>query len=99
MGTAICERHQVDYLALENCKGAELYEILEKTGELQEDVARYYFKQLLYAVSFCHEKSIAHRDLKPENIMIDSEYNLKLVDFGVSTIFTERDKFKNIVGT
>lgn len=31
-----------------------------------------------------HSKGIAHRDLKPENIMLDSQLNLKLIDFGLA---------------
>jgi serine/threonine protein kinase len=29
-----------------------------------------------------HSKGFFHRDIKPENIMLDSNFNLKLVDFG-----------------
>ena len=29
-----------------------------------------------------HDNGYTHRDLKPENIMLDSDFNLKVADFG-----------------
>jgi len=34
------------------------------------------------ALSYMHTAGACHRDLKPENIMLDSEFNLKVADFG-----------------
>jgi casein kinase II subunit alpha len=33
--------------------------------------ARYYMKELLKALQFCHGRSIMHRNVQPHNIMID----------------------------
>ncbi|KAL0224965.1 hypothetical protein RCL1_002877 [Eukaryota sp. TZLM3-RCL] len=43
-----------------------------------------FLAQILCAVSYLHEKNFLHRDLKPENIVIDTNQNLKLIDFGTS---------------
>jgi serine/threonine protein kinase len=29
---------------------------------------------------------VVHRDLKPENIMVDSEDNIRLIDFGIAAM-------------
>lgn len=51
---------------------------------LQEDEARYYFKQLISAVEYCHAHNVAHRDLKLDNTLLDwhTPPYLKLCDFG-----------------
>ncbi len=39
---------------------------------------------VLKAIRELHERGIIHRDLKPANVMIDKEYNIFLIDFGLS---------------
>ena len=44
-------------------------------------------KQVLSAITYCHEKNIVHRDLKPENILYETNNNdslIKIADFGTS---------------
>ena len=43
---------------------------LSEKGALSEDTTRKYFKQIVSAVSYCHEKTVYHRDLKLENILL-----------------------------
>ena len=31
---------------------------------------------------YVHSQGATHRDLKPENIMLDSNFNVKIADFG-----------------
>ena len=58
-------------MALELAKGGELFDYLLVTGRFEEPVARYFFKQLIDGLEFCHRNRICHRDLKPENLLLD----------------------------
>lgn len=73
------------YLALELCDGGELFDFLAETGGFSEKTSLYYFKQMVEAMDYMHQKGFAHRDMKPENCMLDREYNLKIADFGFAT--------------
>ena len=72
-------------LVIEYLPSNELMEILEG-GPLGPNLSRYYFRQLIEALSYMHRNSVIHRDLKPENILFDSNFNLKVTDFGLATI-------------
>ena len=46
-----------------------------------------------------HAKGIAHRDLKPENIMLDSQLNLKLIDFGLTNRMNDEEQDIHLLST
>lgn len=72
-------------LIMEYLPSNELMEILEG-GPLGPNLCKYYFKQLINGLEYLHNNSIVHRDLKPQNILFDTNYNLKITDFGLATI-------------
>ena len=45
-----------------------------------------YLKNVIEALSYMHDRSIAHRDIKPENIVLTTEGVAKLCDFGWSAL-------------
>jgi serine/threonine protein kinase len=42
-------------------------------------------------LEYLHSQGIAHRDMKPENVLFDSEFNLKLADFGFAAALAGKD--------
>ena len=82
---------EVDYIVLELAGGGELFDFVAISGRFDEPTARYYFRQFMEGLAFCHEKGITHRDLKPENLLLDSNYTLKIADFGFAAPVDGRD--------
>lgn len=90
-------------LVLELVENDELYTYLETSSKIGKklplEIARYYFKQILEAVKYIHQNSIAHRDLKPSNIMLDKDFNIKIIDFGFAAKFKEDEMITSQSGT
>jgi len=66
------------YLVLELVSGGELFDEIVREKRFNEEKARYYFKQLIHAVEYCHNKNVCHRDLKPENLLLTTDHKLKI---------------------
>ena len=66
------------------CNNYDLHDYITipQGAPFQDNLIRFYFWQLLTGIEAVHNHKICHRDLKPENILLDSNYNLKLADFG-----------------
>ncbi|KAG0026103.1 hypothetical protein BGZ81_006610 [Podila clonocystis] len=70
------------YLVTEYCPNGELLEALIRDGRCKPSLAKKWFRQICLAIQYCHSRKIVHRDLKLENILLDSQNNIKLIDFG-----------------
>lgn len=75
------------WIAMELAEGGDLFDKIESDVGVGEDIAHFYFTQLISAVTYMHSKGIGHRDIKPENILLSAEGNLKIADFGLATLF------------
>ena len=72
---------------MEYAEGGDLFDKIEADVGVSEDIAHFYFTQLVNGVSFMHSKGVGHRDIKPENILLSDSGNLKIADFGLATLF------------
>ena len=81
---------------LELASGGELFDFIANSGRFEEPIARYYFIQFMEGLDYCHNMGIAHRDLKPENILLDSQFNIKIADFGFAAPVEGKDGSGNL---
>ena len=84
---AVAESNSKIYLILEYIKGIDLVSLLANHNKLSEDEVIEIISQILFAISYCHSIGIAHRDLKPDNILFDENNKLKILDFGLDSLF------------
>ena len=93
----------VAYIVMEHVAGGELLDSLMDHGGFSEEIARYFFKQMLMGINKIHQMGLCHRDLKPENILFtEGDYNIKITDFGFLLPLAGRDRtawLKSRVGT
>jgi serine/threonine-protein kinase Chk1 len=75
------------WIAMELADGGDLFDKIEADEGVGQDIAHFYFSQLISAVGYMHSKGIAHRDIKPENVLLSAEGDLKLSDFGLAALF------------
>lgn len=75
------------WIAMELAEGGDLFDKIEADVGIAEDIAHFYFTQLMSAVSYMHSKGVAHRDIKPENILMSKDGDLKVADFGLAALF------------
>lgn len=91
------------YIAMEFIQGISLRQYILQTPvslkralEIVLDIA--------YAICHLHAHGVIHRDLKPENVIISEMGAVKVIDFGIAQVLTEKDdsdpeKKKRTLGT
>ncbi|MGQ9862966.1 MAG: serine/threonine protein kinase [Bacteroidia bacterium] len=81
------EDEQGLYLIMEYVEGQSLANLLGN-GPLPITKVYRYFKQILEAFQYAHDKGVIHRDIKPANILISQEDQVKVLDFGVAKLLS-----------
>lgn len=89
------------YIILEYISGGSLNTLLKRktNRRLEELEASKIFEKLLLTLDHLHSKNITHRDIKLENTLIDQNGNVKVIDFGFATCFSNDKKTKLFCGT
>lgn len=78
------------YFTMEYIEGRPITDYCDR-NELSVPERLELFCDVLAAVSYAHSNFIVHRDLKPGNIIVNSEGQVKLLDFGIAKLVTESE--------
>ncbi|EFX05385.1 serine/threonine-protein kinase [Grosmannia clavigera kw1407] len=87
------------YMLFEYVNGGQMLDYIIAHGKLKEKPARKFSRQIASALDYCHRNSIVHRDLKIENILISKTGDIKIIDFGLSNLFSPRSHLKTFCGS
>lgn len=76
-----------------------MFSWINKYGPLSEHDAIYVFRQMMFAMEYCHSFNICHRDLKPENILLSERGDVKIIDFGMAALHQNDQKLRTSCGS
>jgi len=72
------------YIVFEYVDGANLKEVLERSGPLPVARAVQLAVEIADGLAFAHEQGLVHRDVKPQNVLLTPEGDAKVTDFGIA---------------
>ena len=87
------------YILLELCAGGDLFDKIAPDVGVDEDLAHFYFTQLMSGLTYIHGQGVTHRDIKPENMLLDAQGNLKIADFGLCSVYKYKGRERTLHGT
>lgn len=90
------------FIVMDYVDGMSIKSWIQRKGRVKQDVAVIWMKQICQIMIYLHNRKypIFYRDMKPDNVMIQSDGNIKLLDFGISIVIKEpNQKIDRALGT
>jgi serine/threonine protein kinase/Flp pilus assembly protein TadD len=80
----LSEAEGMPYITMEYVSGEDLKSLIRRIGQFTVGKTVLIALQVCEGLGEAHRLGVVHRDLKPQNIMIDSEGNVRIMDFGIA---------------
>ncbi len=101
----IDQDENLHFIVMEYVDGANLQEIIKKTGPMDVTRACHYVHQAALGLEHAHHAGLVHRDIKPGNILVDRTGVVKVLDMGLARFFNDEEDIltrkydENVLGT
>lgn len=90
------------FIVMDYVEGVSIKEWITRKGVISQKDTVDWIKQVCSVLMYLHNRKepIFYRDMKPDNIMVQEDGSIKVVDFGISEIITDNNKYiKEPLGT
>ena len=87
------------YLIMEYVNGIELFDYIIKNKRINEFESCHYYQQIISGIEYLGKLNIVHRDIKPENLLVDKNGKIKIVDFGLSNDYSNKELLSTACGS
>lgn len=88
------------FFAMEYVDGCSIEEYVRRGTDVRLARALDLMRQLLGGLAYAHAKGVIHRDIKPSNLLVTRDGRLKITDFGIAKIGSNKHTLTGmIIGT
>jgi serine/threonine protein kinase/cytochrome c-type biogenesis protein CcmH/NrfG len=100
----ICTIYEVDekdsrpFIAMELLEGETVKHRISSGVVRLDDVVEFGM-QIADALDAAHTRGIVHRDIKPANLFITQRGQIKILDFGLAKLLSQRDRFDSVMAS